>query len=264
MQATESVLQKIAALVEEDKRIKGLWAVGSTATDKTDKYSDLDLYILIENQDYLEVFEERASFAEQLGEVLSSFEVEWPNCQLYGVILESCLEVDICYCKPEQLEIFGPFRILYDRDGDLTQLLSKRMVQYNVDVGKELKEHLDLAAYNVLHSINMLGRGELWSSLRQVEILRRRVVSLIGLRTRTDVSEEYRRLESIVSESENLDLQKTLCNYNVKDLSEVIRAVTVLFMNEAGMVCREQNFPFPARRFDRLLEHLAEVHTSHS
>jgi hypothetical protein len=92
------------------------------------------------------------------------------------------------------------------------------MVQYNVDVGKELKEHLDLAAYNVLHSINMLGRGELRSSLRQVEILRKRIVSLIGLRTRTDVSEEYCRLESVASESENLDLQKTLCNYNVRDL----------------------------------------------
>jgi predicted nucleotidyltransferase len=77
MQAIESVLQKIASLVKEDKRIKGLWAVGSTATGKTDKYSDLDLYILVENQDYQKVFEERASFAEQLGEVLSSFEVGW-------------------------------------------------------------------------------------------------------------------------------------------------------------------------------------------
>jgi hypothetical protein len=97
-----------------------------------------------------------------------------------------------------------------------------------------------------------------------VEILRKRIVGLIGLRTRTDVSEEYRRLESIASENENLDLQKTLCKYNVKDLREAVRAVIVLFMSEARMVCCEQNFPFPARRFDRLLEHLAEVHPSNS
>lgn len=208
MQAIDSALQKIVSLAKEDKRVKGLWTVGSVATGKTDQYSDLDLYVLVEKQFYSQVFEERVSFAEKLGEVLSSFEVEWPNCQLYGVILESCLEVDICYYMPEQIEIFGPFRVLYDRDGDLTELLSKRAVGFNADVIKELKEHLDFPAYNILHSINMLGRGELWSSIRQVEIIRRRIVSLIGLRTHTDVAEEYRRLESISSESENLGLQR--------------------------------------------------------
>jgi len=156
MQVIDSALQRIVSLVKEDKRIKGMWAVGSVATGKADEYSDLDLYVLVEKQDYPQVFEERASFAGRLGEILSSFEVEWSNCQLYGVILENCLEVDICYCKPEQVEIFGPFRILYDRDGDLDQLLSKRVIHYDVDVRKELKENLDLAAYNALHSINML------------------------------------------------------------------------------------------------------------
>jgi predicted nucleotidyltransferase len=259
MYVIDNALQKIVSMVKEDKRIKGLWAVGSVATGKTDEYSDLDLYMLVEKQDYPQVFEERASFARKLGEVLSSFEVEWPNCQLYGVILENCLEVDLCYCKLEQVEIFGPFRILYDRDGDLDQLLSKRLSHCEVDVRKELNENLDLAAYNALHAINMLRRGELWSSIRQVETLRKRIVTLIGLRTHTDVAEEYRRLESIAGETEKLYLQKTLCGYDSKLLKHSIEAAIILFMNKARALCQEQNMTFPASRFDKLLQHLAEA-----
>jgi len=257
----EALLKKIISLVEEDNRIRGLWAVGSMATGKADKYSDLDLYILIEQENYEQVFGERSSFAEKMGKVLSTFEVEWPNCQLYGVILENCVEVDLCYCKPEQVEIFGTYKILFDRRGDLSDLLSKHTVGFETDVKKRLTEHLDFAAYNILHAANMLGRGEYWSSIRQLEILRKRIVSLIGLRTRTDVDEEYRRLEHLVSEEENEALQKTLCDYDFKSLKESIQAATNLFVHEAKELCREQGLSFPAERYERLLEYLNEIYT---
>jgi len=257
----ERLLEKIISLIKEDNRIRGLWAVGSSATGKMDKYSDLDLYILVEKENYEQVYSERASFAEKIEKVLSTFEAEWPNCQLYGVILENCIEVDLCYCKPEQVEVFGPHRILYDRNGDLEELLSKHRVKFETDLKKRLVEQLDFAAYNLLHAANMLGRGEYWSSIRQLELLRKRIVSLIGLRTRTDVDEEYRRLESLVHREENDALQKTLCDYSLKSLKGAIQAATVLFVEEAKGFCRDQGLSFPAERYERLLAYLNEVYS---
>jgi len=255
----ERILQRIKSLVEKDSRFVGLWTVGSMATGKADKYSDLDLYLLVEKQYYDQVYSERSSFAGKIGKVLSTFEVEWLNCQLYGVILDNYVEVDLCYCKPEQLEIFGPYRIVVDKNGDLNELLLKHTIPYTMDAKKHLREHLDFAAYNLLHAINMLGRGEYWSSVRQVEMLRKRIISLIGLQTKTDVEEEYRKLEHLVTQGVNESLQKTLCDYDFEGIAEAINAVAVLFMQEATTLCKNEGLPFPSKRFEHLLKYLDET-----
>lgn len=255
----KQMLRRIESLVRRDDRIVGLWVVGSLATEKADKYSDVDVYVLVEKENYAEVFGERASFAEKIGRVLSSFEVEWPNCQLYGVVMDNFVEVDLCYCRPEQVEIFGPYKILVDKKGNLQELLAKHTVGYDVDVKKRLLEHVDFGAYNLLHAINMLGRGEYWSSIRQVEMLRKRTVSLVGLRTHSDVEEEYRKLELLLSEEMNRALQETLCSYDFGSIAKAIRAVTVLFMQEAKEPCKSQNLSFPSGKFERLLEYLEKI-----
>ncbi|MFQ5871870.1 MAG: aminoglycoside 6-adenylyltransferase [Candidatus Geothermarchaeales archaeon] len=255
----DRLLKRIKSLVEEDERIRGLWVVGSIATGKADRYSDLDVYILIEKEKYEEVFAERASFAERMGKVLSFFEVEWPSCQLYGVILESCVEVDLCYCTPEQVETFGPYRVVGDKEGDLEGFLAERNVGFKTDVKKRLIQHLDFAAYNLLHAINMLGRGEYWSSIRQLEMLRKRIIGLIGLRTQSDVGEEYRRLEALIDQVANEALQRTLCEYTSESIAEAIQTATALFMHEAEEICGMQGLPFPTERFERLLGYLGEI-----
>jgi len=255
----ETLLRKVASLVGEDPGFMGMWTVGSMATGTADRYSDLDLYLLVRSDKYNEVYSERSSFARKIGKVISTFEVEWPNCQLYGVILDSCVEVDLCYCKPEQVEIFGPYKIIVDKEGSLQELLSKHTLTYETDVKKRLTEHLDFAAYNLMHAINMLGRGEYWSSIRQVEMLRKRIVSLIGLRTKTDVEEEYRRLEQLVKEETNKSLQETLCHYDFESIAGAIHATAALFVREAQKLCRDENLSFPPERFERLLKYLSEV-----
>jgi len=255
----ETILERVKSLVEDDPRFMGMWTVGSMATGKADKYSDLDLYLLVETAYYDETYSERSSFAEKIGRILSTFEVDWPNCQLYGVILDNCIEVDLCYCKPEQVEIFAPYRIVIDKKGNLDELLTKHTISYETDVKKQLTEHMDFAAYNVLHAINMLGRGEYWSAIRQIETLRKRTAGLIGLQTKTDVEEEYRKLESLVSEEVNKGLQKTLCEYNFESIAEAISAATSLFMKEAEMLCQKAVMVFPSERFERLLHYLTEI-----
>ncbi len=255
----EKLLEKIVSTVREDDRISGLWVVGSMATGNVDRYSDLDAYLLVDEENYDQIFSERSFFAEKIGDVLCSFEVEWPNCQLYGVILENFIEVDLCYCKPEQIEIFGPHKILVDKKGNLDELLSKHIVEFKTDIKKKLTEHLDFAAYNLLHAINMLGRGEYWSSIRQIETLRKRIISLVGLRTNTDVEEEYRRLELLIEKETNEALQETLCSYEFESIAKAIQNAAFLFMHEARKTCNRQHFSFPSKRFERLIEYLDEI-----
>lgn len=253
------LLQRIKEQVEGDERIRGSWLVGSLATDTADVYSDIDLYLLVEDTWYKEVYAQRGAFARGFGPVLSTFEVDWPNCQLYGVILESCLEVDLCYTREDQVELFGPFRVLTDRDGDLEKWLTERDVGWQVDVAEELRSQTEFAAYDLLHAINMLGRGERWSAIRHLELLRRRVISLVGLRTKTDVGEEFRRLEHLIDPEMGDELLRTLPTYSEEGIAQAIRAATMLFTREAERVSRDHGLAFPEEGFTRLLGHLGEV-----
>jgi hypothetical protein len=73
------------------------------------------------------------------------------------------------------------------------------------------------------------------------------------------VEEEYRKLELLLSEEMNRALQETLCSYDFGNIAKAIRAVTVLFMQEAKEPCKSQNLSFPSGKFERLLEYLEKI-----
>jgi|Deesub1362B_J571_1020462.scaffolds.fasta_scaffold00004_112 predicted nucleotidyltransferase len=80
-------------------------------TGEGDRFSDIDIYILVNDEDFDELYNEKQIFAGELGNTLFTFEMEWPNCMMYGVILENFLEVDLCYCVEGQIEILVPTRL---------------------------------------------------------------------------------------------------------------------------------------------------------
>jgi hypothetical protein len=120
-------------------------------------------------------------------------------------------------------------------------------------------EQLDFAAYNLLHAINMFGRGEYWSSICQIETMRKRFVRLIGLEIRSDVDEEHRRLESLLSKESSASLEETLCKNDPAEIYKAIRTISVLFVNKARELCIANSLAFPFERFDLLLAHLERI-----
>lgn len=78
--ALRKMLFKCVQLLKADDRVEGAYVVGSMADGTFDDFSDIDLYVVVKDEVYIEFYKERFIFAERIGDVLSTFEVEWPTC----------------------------------------------------------------------------------------------------------------------------------------------------------------------------------------
>jgi len=250
-----NMLSKCVQLLEADSRVEGAYVVGSMADGTFDDYSDIDLYIVVKDERYTEAYQERFRFAEQIGDVLSTFEIEWPNCQLLGAIYRNYMEVDFCYTMLEKVEVFSDrYKILLDRTGRVRQTLVKK--DFTVDARKELRTQTEFALYNLLHAVHMLKRGEYWSSIKQIETLRRRIVVLMDLSLGKDIAEEYRRLESLFPLKVEKKLRKTLCSYGNRAIEKSIAAAVQLFCEVGKELAGKFSVEFPSEKFAHLLKQL--------
>lgn len=250
-----NMLSECVRLIEVDGRVEGAYVVGSMADGTYDDYSDIDLYIVVRDEGYSGVYEERFRFAQKIGDVLSTFEVEWPKCQMLGAIYRNYVEIDFCYTKLGETEVFSDrYKILLDRSGRIQKALVKK--DFPVDVEAELKSQTDFALYNVLHAIDMLKRGEYWASIKQVETLRRRIVTVMDLSLGKDVAEEYRRLESLFPPQVEKRLRRTLCIYKESEIKKSIAVGTRLFYRMGQEFADKLSVQFPSEKFAYLLKYL--------
>jgi len=250
-----NMLSKCISLLQTDHRIEGAYVVGSMADGTADEYSDIDLYVVVKEEHYAEVYGERFEFAKHIGDVLSTFEVEWPNCQMLGTIYRNYVEIDICYTKLGQAEVFSDrYKVVLDKSGRVRNALIVR--EYPRDPKTELESQTEFALYNVLHAINMLHRGEYWFSIRQIEILRKRIVALIELLLNKEIGEEYRKLESVFPPKAESRLRKGLCLYRKNNIKESIVILTQLFSEIGKQLATKLEVNFPSEKFSHVLQHL--------
>ncbi len=249
------MLSRCVSLLQADPRVEGAYVVGSMADETEDEYSDVDIYLVVKEKHYAEVYGERLKFAESIGDVLSTFEVEWPNCQMLGVIYRNCVEMDLCYTRLRQAEVFSDrYKVILDKYGRIQEALIRR--EYPKNPAAELKKQTEFALYNLLHAVNMFHRGEYWSSISQIETLRKRTVSLIELLLNKEIGEEYRNLESLFPQKIEKRLRRTLCLYRKDDIKKSIQLLTQLFCEIGEELAIKLGVEFPSEKFSHLLLHL--------
>ncbi len=250
-----NMLSKCISLLQADHRIEGAYVVGSMADETEDEYSDIDLYVIAKEGYYTEVFGERYKFAERVGDVLSTFEVEWPNCQMLGVIYRNYVEIDICYTKLGQAEVFNErYKIVLDRSGKVRKALIVKTCPR--DPKAELKTQAEFALYNLLHAIDMFHRGEYWSSIRQIETVRKRIVTLVELLLNKEIGEDYRKLELVFPAEIERKLKGSLCLYKKNAIEKSIIASTQLFCEVGEKLALKLGTEFPSEKFSHLLRRL--------
>ncbi len=216
--------------LKADDRILAAWLVGSLAQRTGDRFSDIDLYVVVRDAYYDAVFSERETLARRFGDVLSTFEVEWPNCQMLGVILKNGIEIDLCYCRLDQCGIFKPncrYRILFDRSGQLEERLRKPVI-YEDDPIEDIRDKINSSNYHFLHAIHSLARNDLWVAIYHVQQLRTILIDLLARRMNADFSES-KRLGQYLDAKDSEQLQQTLCRYDTESIRQAIETLIELF-----------------------------------
>lgn len=232
-------------LLQADHRIVGVAAGGSYITDSMDVYSDIDLVIAAEPEDYSQIMDEKLDIAEKLGNVLTSFTGEHVGeprllvC-LYGPLL---LHVDLKFVSLSDIarRVEDP-AILWERDGRITEALKTQEAKFPTP---ELQWMEDRFWAWVHYTAAKIARRELFEAIGAIGFLREVVIGPLLLMKNGKLPRGVRKLETDAPDSLPA-LIKTLPEYSAKSCADALKVLIDLYVElrefhaKNGVVRREQ------------------------
>jgi predicted nucleotidyltransferase len=229
------LLERAFAYFRDDVRAVGLVVGGSLARGGADFYSDVDLYVVVRDGAFEDVFTERTSTAEALGSPLFGFAVDpVPGGSTDHIVLyDGPVKFDFMYLRESDL---GPHPrwdgcvVLKDTDGRLGAVVAgSEALGLGGPSAEELSELNQKFWIWCWYALGKIERGELWEALDGLHSIR--TLALLPL---LDWSAErrhegYRRLESKTNQEQTSRLSATVAPVRASVLHAALRAEVVLF-----------------------------------
>lgn len=182
-QERDAILQNILAELRNDVRIVSVILAGSTSRGFQDRYSDIDLVIVIENEsfdlccdEWIEWFENTHSVLQRFGGVLHH------GKQIFCYFLEGYLEVDLVFESRNAISPRTDRSIEFDRTG----VLEEEFIVLDGQVTESQKEQYQNSISNVWYNITRgaiaLHRGNVWRAYHETLQIMYKTAELAGIR----------------------------------------------------------------------------------
>jgi predicted nucleotidyltransferase len=229
------LLECVFARFRDDIRAVGLVVGGSFARGGADFYSDVDLYVVVRDGAFEEVFAERNSTAEAIGSLLFGFAVDpVPGGSTdHIVVYEGPVKFDFMYLRESELRPHPRWDgcvVLKDTDGRVRAVVARSEA-----LGPPRPSAQDLSELNqkfwtlCWYAFGKIERGELWEALDGLHSIR--TLALVPL---LDWSAErphegYRRLEHKTNREQASRLSATVAPMRARALHAALRAEVKLF-----------------------------------
>ena len=231
------LLRQAVHRFRDDNRVVGLLLGGSLANDNLsiDRYSDIDLYIVVHDESFDAVLDDRRSIAESVGAPLFQYVPDHlPNGdRQYGALYEKLVKFDFVYRRASVLSPewkWARCRILDDTAGFLAELVSKSQDCSLEAPSAERLRRLNQKSWTWCWDIcGFIERGELWTAVGSVHSLRSTfLLPLLAWATETPAY-GYRRLESKMDQKFANRLESTLAQRRPEDLYTALQSEIELY-----------------------------------
>jgi len=229
------LLGRALAWFRDDVRAVGLVVGGSLAHGETDFYSDVDLYVVVRDGAFEDVFAERASIAEAVGSPLFCFTVDpVPRGSTdYIVVYEGPIKFDFMYLKESDLEPHPKWVgcvALKDTDGRVGAVVARSEALGPPRPSAEGLSELNQKFWTwCWYAFGKIERGELWEALDGLHSIRSlALVPLLDWALERP-HEGYRRLEQKTDPEEASGLLATVAPVRAQALYAALRAEVELF-----------------------------------
>ena len=236
------LLERAVTRFRDDVRMVGLVAGGSLARGAADFYSDVDLYMVVQDEAFDEIFAERSVTVEAVGSPLFSFDVDpMPGGSTdHIVIYEGPVKFDLMYLKESDLEPDPKWAgcvVLKDASGRVGAVLSRSEglapPQPTTEDLLELNQKFWTWCWYVFGKIM---RGELWEALDGIHSIRSlALVPLLDWAAERS-HEGYRRLERKTDRATASRLMATVAAVQPEVLYAALQAEMDLFRSLRAMV----------------------------
>ncbi|MGA9365780.1 MAG: aminoglycoside 6-adenylyltransferase [Bacteroidota bacterium] len=221
-------LQRLIEILRTDTRIVGVAIGGSYLTNSIDAFSDLDLVIAIEPNEYSSVMTNRKSIAASLGTLLAAFTGEHVGEPRLLVCLydKPLLHVDLKFvCLEDVAKRIEEPAILWEREGRFTKALEHGKPEFPAPNQQWIEERCWIWVHYVLTKI---GRGELFEAIESLSFLRQNVLGPLALYRAGGCPSGVRKIETIAPEFA-MELRRTVAAYDAADCLRALRASVELY-----------------------------------
>ncbi len=255
----ERALTRLLELLEARSEVVGVVLLGSGATGFKDRYSDLDLLVILDDSAIFALaYEKIKQPVLSLLEVLFHFEIMRSSEEMLFVgMLANYLELDMTVVMQRAL-VFrdAEYKILLDRTGALPAVLDDAFSEtQTIAPRRAYLEIVERIWQPVLRCIAAIQRGETWRAIHMLETIREQIVILAGLNHKVH-TRGYSGVDQL-PEMFLVNLRHTLpTNTNAAALRRARRQAVQMFFAEATVLEDKLRINVAPRMRDVLMRYI--------
>jgi predicted nucleotidyltransferase len=259
------LINRLAEGFAEDERILACWLHGSFGAGTTDKYSDIDMAIAVDDEQFHYALESARAIAAGAGDVLVSWDSPRDvNGAGFTCFYSDCNFLDVKVYRAPRVPSIGsksPILVLFDRNG--TAVFADQPMSPDDHLGAPPHEQIHwkmvflcLCAYS---AIRFLKREDYWYASGMINAIRGTLAQILWLWKHPD---EVTDMSFIVWGVVRRDLDPELLSELASTVLEAERAELVLtlgrlldlFERYGERIARETGAEYPERLFQVIAE----------
>lgn len=208
----ENYLEKLINFAKSDERFTAICCAGSAITEELDKYSDLDIVLITENNVVFSP-DEMKQFADQIGDLLVGFTGEHvgESCLLICLYNSPLLHVDLKFIRIQDFHdrVENP-KILFDRYNQIPAIYKSTNAIWPSIHFQWVEDRFWVWIHYVA---TKLGRGELFEAIDFLSFIRNQVLGpMFHLKYKKN-PRGVRKLDFLLSKSDLESLKSTVPVY---------------------------------------------------
>jgi predicted nucleotidyltransferase len=196
----QSILERVLERLQDDARIAGVVLVGSGAVGFEDRFSDIDLSVVVREEEQTQrVYRDWKGKIMEILPVAHCFETTYgPNTFLYGFLLENFLEIDMGFLHLGNLIAKRRrWEVIFDRSGRIKDIMEESWASRTKPEGRETYiRKVNPIWYYITHVMIFIHRGQRWRALHFLEEIRNRAILLACLRYGLDEG-DFRQVDRL-------------------------------------------------------------------
>lgn len=227
--AHKELLHKILDVFCQDQRICGIGASGSYASDSMDQYSDLDLVIAVNPEDFSDVMAQRFELIQRVDGYVAAFtgdHVGEPRLVI-SIFEPNAVHVDFKFVSlPDAATRVDDTQVLWERASQLTDTFATEKPNYPCPTPQWIEDRFWIWVH---YAATKIARGEYFETLEFISFLRQNALSPLALKQHGLTPSGVRTIEKRLPDFSN-ELSKTVALPERQSLINAISQCISLYL----------------------------------
>jgi len=256
----ENSLNRLVNYLSNINSVKAVVLVGSLAGNESDKYSDIDFSIIVDDESVEMVYNDFCNKLDNNNDIFRYFrQIYGENNCLAGIFLKNGLEIDVGFAAEENFlkkcesKAVPKYKVMYSRNEFSLNVIQKE----TKDDYKELLKQANLDIwYNLKNAIYGLKRNRLFRVVKELDDIRNQLLEIIAIREGV----EFRHFKEIDKLSD--DIKNKLSQTYFKEVSESELKISLISLLDLFINILNQDHMYKeAEEYSNMFKNLMnEVH----